>query len=344
MRPALTRIPWAPERAAVNSPSLLVRRDGGVVLTYFAGAWEAQPGVGLWGAVREGRAWSAPRPIHRDPSRSVGNSVMVEIDGRVWLYFVVTSGPDWTRSIVMVTRSDDGGRTFGEPVRLETPAGWLVGTPALSGEGLVRLPMYDEVRWEALIVGLVPPGRILWTSPPIRVPGGCIQPAACERPDGSLRVWLRTRAGRVWTADSEDGGRSFAPPRASALPNPNSRVAALSLGGGTLLAYNPFDAGGLNLEPGRFSTGRALLRLAFSPDGEVWPEAFKRDVAWGPGEYAYPWLAATGPDRWLMAWAHARSEIRVLEGEVGWLTAPHRVPESESWEEAQARLRARRGR
>lgn len=340
MRPILTRIPWHPERASVNSPSLLERRDGGVILTFFAGTWEAQPGVGLWGVVRERGVWSEPFPVHCDRAHSAGNSVMIEFNGRIWLYFVVTPGPDWTRSVVLETVSDDGGRTFADPVRLQTPVGWLVGTPALTVGGQVLVPMYDETRWESFIVALCPPGRILWTSAPLRVPGGCIQPAVCELGDGRLQVWLRTSSGRVWTSQSTDGGHGFAPPWATPLPNPNSRVAAARCGGGTVLAYNPFGEGGLQLEPGRFSSGRSILRMAFSHDGLTWPAGTKRDVVWGPGEYAYPWLVATGTDRWLMAYAHARSEIRVLEGDLDWLVARHPPPEPESWEEAQRRLAA----
>jgi predicted neuraminidase len=76
-------------------------------------------------------------------------------------------------------------------------------------------------------------------------------------------------------AVSADQGRSWGPMTRTALPNPNSGIDALTLRDGRhLLVYN------------HLASGRGMLNVALSADGERWQAALVLED--GPGEYSYP--------------------------------------------------------
>mmetsp|Transcript_33086 Transcript_33086/g.59262 ORF Transcript_33086/g.59262 Transcript_33086/m.59262 type:complete len:129 (-) Transcript_33086:68-454(-) len=87
---------------------------------------------------------------------------------------------------------------------------------------------------------------------------------------------LRSDAGRIYRADSTDGGQTWTTARPTTMPNNNSGIDVARLLDGTLvLAFNP-------------SSGRSPLSLAVSKDnGETWDRRFY-DVERSPGEFSYP--------------------------------------------------------
>jgi predicted neuraminidase len=108
---------------------------------------------------------------------------------------------------------------------------------------------------------------------------------------------------RVHRSISRDGGITWTPPEPTALPNFDSKVHIISLGGKRLLAaYNA-------------SRNRYPLFFAISDDaGETWEEAGHVDL--GPGEMSYPTLLL-GPDgRLHMSYTWKRREIMYKEYEI----------------------------
>src|SRR5207249_10446793 len=84
-------------------------------------------------------------------------------------------------------------------------------------------------------------------------PSGIIQPTIVPLDGGRLRLFARSTRdiGRICTADSSDGGRTWTPAKPTNLPNPSSGIDAVRLRDGRyVLAYN------------HTTTGRTPLNLA----------------------------------------------------------------------------------
>ena len=104
---------------------------------------------------------------------------------------------------------------------------------------------------------------------------GAIQPTILVHSKTRLQILCRSQQGVITEAWSEDGGKSWGPMAATALPNPSAGIDALRLRDGRfLLVYNPI------------TKGRDKLEVAVSPDGKAWRRAVVLEDE--PGEYSYP--------------------------------------------------------
>ena len=102
-----------------------------------------------------------------------------------------------------------------------------------------------------------------------------IQPTILAHSKTRLQILCRSRQGVVTEAWSEDGGLTWGPMTATALPNPSAGIDSLRLADGRfLLVYNPTRS------------GRHRLEVAVSEDGEAWRRGAVLEDA--PGEYSYP--------------------------------------------------------
>jgi predicted neuraminidase len=102
-----------------------------------------------------------------------------------------------------------------------------------------------------------------------------IQPTILAHSRARLQILCRSRQGVVTESWSEDGGDTWGPMTATALPNPSAGIDALRLADGRfLLVYNPTRI------------GRHRLEVAVSTDGEAWRHGTVLEDA--PGEYSYP--------------------------------------------------------
>src|SRR5262249_28525818 len=84
--------------------------SGDLYLVYYGGAGEYAVETAVFGSRRrqDETAWTAPKPIARDPFRSVGNAVVWEApDGVLWLFYVVRYGATWSTSRVQFKVSRD---------------------------------------------------------------------------------------------------------------------------------------------------------------------------------------------------------------------------------------------
>jgi predicted neuraminidase len=271
-------------------------KNGDLYLVYYGGEGEYALDTAVFGArLKKGAtAWTEPRPIARDPFRSLGNGVVWQApDGVVWLFYVVRFGETWSTSRIQAKVSYDNAETWSDAFILTLEEGMMVrNSPIVLANGDYLLPAYHETGHDTEMVG--PDSTSLFfrfdaatkrwqQTGRIRSPKGNIQPAVVQITDQHLIAYCRrggdykpTNEGWLVRAESHDGGQTWSEGRDSRFPNPNSAVEFLKLkSGNLLLVYN--DS----------MTGRTPLTAALSTDNDkTWP--FKRHIAEDKNSFAYP--------------------------------------------------------
>ncbi len=277
--------------------------NGDLYLVYYGGSGEYAVDTAVYGSrqVKGTDTWSPPRIIADTPGRSEGNAVVWQApDGRVWLFYLTRYGKTWSTSRIKAKLSDDGARTWSDPIMLAFEQGMMVRShPIVLRDGDYLLPIYHEtgndtervpsdstslfLRYEAK--------RDRWVETNhVRSPNGNIQPAVAQITDDYLVAYCRRGGGYGPSTDgymirteSRDGGRTWSPGRNAAFPNPNAAVDFIRLANGhLLLVYN--DS----------MSRRTPLTVAISTDDDR-TYAHRRNLMTGPGPFAYP-VAIQTPD------------------------------------------------
>ncbi len=182
---------------------------------------------------------TTPRPIVRDPLRSVGNAVIWRgPDGLVWLFYVVRDGATWSTSRIQFKVSTDDARTWSDASVLSLEPGTMVrNRPIVLADGAYLLPAYKETGHDQELVGpestsmffRFDPKMKTWSEGGrIRSPRGNIQPAVVQLDDTSLVAYCRRgggyrpdEIGHLIRSTSRDGGRNWRiPGRRLAVPEP----------------------------------------------------------------------------------------------------------------------------
>jgi predicted neuraminidase len=309
--------------------------NGDLYLTYYGGAGEYAVDTGVFGArLRKGSSkWTRPVRVAHDPFRSLGNGTVWQApDGVVWLFYVVRWGDTWSTSRIQAKVSRDGAHTWSDSFVVAETEGMMVrGAPIVLASGDYLLPVYHETGHDTEKVGADSTSRFLrwdaarrqWKpSGMIRSPKGNIQPAIAEVEPGHVVAFCRRGGGYdsvtdgyIVVSESRDGGRTWADGRDSSLPNPNAAMDLVKLRNGRLLlVYN--DS----------MNERTPLTAAISEDGgKTWPH--RRNVAEGPGDYAYPFAvqAADGMIH-LVFTTDERTVIRRAVFDEEWVRAAGKRP------------------
>jgi len=296
--------------------STLAETPAGLVAAWFGGTREGDAGVGIWVARCEGGTWTRPAEIadgvQPDGQRlPCWNPVLFQAAGGPLLVFYKV-GPNPRGWWGMLKTSADGGRTWSDARRLgEAEAiGHLIGPvknkPVQLAGGALLCPSSTEhdgwrvhfeitrdlgKAWE--VVGPIHDGKTF----------GAIQPTILTHPGGRLQILCRSRQGVIGQSWSDDGGRTWGPVTAAALPNPNSGIDAVTLADGRhLLVYNHTTRGG------GFPSGRAMLNVAVSADGRAWTPVLTLERA--EGEFSYPAVIQASDGRVHVTYTYLRQSVK----------------------------------
>lgn len=303
-------------------------QNGDLYLVYYGGEGEYAVDTGVFGArLRKGSSrWSKPVRIAHDPFRSLGNPVIWQApDGLVWLFYVVRWGDTWSTSRIQGKVSRDGARTWSDSFVVSEVEGMMVRCkPIVLASGDYLLPVYHETGNDPERVGADTTSRFLrwdrqrrqWVQlGVIRSKKGNLQPSVVELAPNHLLAFCRRAGGYepvtdgyVVQAESRDGGKTWTEGVNSAFPNPNAAVDLLKLRNGHLLfVYN--DS----------MNERTPLTAALSLDnGRTWP--YKRNIAEGPYDYAYPYAIQTSDGRISVVFtSHERTVINRAVFDEAWV-------------------------
>jgi predicted neuraminidase len=275
----------APFRSA-HASTVVETRDG-LLAAWFGGTDEGEPDVGIWTARRSAGGWSAPAEVangrQEDGRRHpCWNPVLFQPSrGPLVLFYKVGPSPrEWWG---LARTSADEGRAWSEAVRLpEGILGPIRAKPLeLPGGDVLAGSSTEHAGWIVHMERWTPPelgAATAWRrSGPLNDPRAfeAIQPTILPHSARRLQILCRSRQKVVTEAWSEDGGSTWGPMTATALPNPSAGIDALRLQDGRfLLVANPT------------ATGRQKLEVAVSADGKAWRRAVLLEDS--PGEYSYP--------------------------------------------------------
>ncbi len=299
-----------------------------LVAAWFGGTEEKHNDVGIWFAWKDKRqaaaSWSAPVEVATGvvaaataggkPRRyPCWNPVLFQpAKGPLLLFYKV--GPDPKEWWGMLISSDDQGRTWSSPRRLpEGILGPIKNKPIQLANGDLLCPSSTEHDgWKVHFERTSDLGTTWTRTPDLSSPAflalqktrknehaGIIQPTILRLKDGSLSALCRSGEQRIIETRSTDQGRSWSPPVAGPLPNPDSGIDGVTLADGRhLLVYNPT------------TTGRTPLVLAASKDGKNWNDVLTLENE--PGEYSYPAIIQTSDGLVHITYTWRRERIRYV--------------------------------
>lgn len=275
-------------RPANHSSTIAQMPNGDLLVTWFGGSSEGKPDVALWSARKPAGAdaWNKPAPIVDEPQVPEGNSVLfTDSKGTVWLFFVRKYDPKWDawdKTYLFIQTSNDSGFTWTEPRKITDQMGWMVrNNISEMPDGRLLLPIYHEASPVQCLLWLSGDGFKTWEERrvPVTKPES-EQPAYVYMGGEKFLMYARhvSVPGKIWSARSDDLGKTWFDIKKTKMPNPDSGLNAIRLKSGALvLAYN--DSGFY----------RTPLTVALSTDdGKTWP--WKKNLETEKKEFSYPFL------------------------------------------------------
>jgi sialidase-1 len=250
-----------------------------------------------------GRTWGELRVLQENVGKENVMSVTLRrlkpnaTDGPLGMFYLVKNGPTDLKAYLRV--SDDGGKTFGEPVCVTDRPGYHVmnndRVTVLSGGRIVcPVAWTEDVAKGGHFVCLCffsDDGGTTWKKGTDAVDApkrGAMEPEVVELDNGKLLMIARTQLGHITTAVSKDGGDHWGetgqlPGRAPEAPATIRRVPAT---GDLLLVWNnTFDP-----KAGHGGKRTPLTAAVSSDEGKTWKHG--RDLETDPDRtYAYTSVA-----------------------------------------------------
>ncbi len=261
----------------VHASTILHLNNGELLAAWFGGKKEGTDDVGIYLVKGKPGSWGAPTEVSKIREDAHWNPVLAQApDGKVTLFFKVGKKiPTWETWYIV---SEDNGNTWTEAKELVTGdkggRGPVRNKPIILADGKwVAGASHEDGPWEAFADISTDNGATWKATPYLKLDKnvfsgkgkGLIQPTLWESAPGKVHMLLRSTAGAIYRADSEDGALTWSEPYQTGLPNPNSGIDLTRLDDGTLvLAYNPDTTNWGSRNP---------LSLAISFDnGTTWPK------------------------------------------------------------------------
>ena len=301
-----------------HASTIAETKPGEFVAAWFGGTAEGRPDVGIWTSRFENGSWTMPvevaTGVQPDGTRwPCWNPVLFQQPGGDLLLFSKV-GPNPREWWGLVRSSTDGGRTWGEPVRLSRdgtaitggPVGPIKNKPVLLADGsILAASSTEDAGWRVHFERSGDGGKTWEVIGPVndgkRI--GAIQPSILDLGGGRLVALGRTRESRrLFQVESPDGGRTWGEMTLTDLPNPNSGTDAVTLADGRhLLVYNHTEK------------GRSPLNVAVSTDARHWTPVVTLETE--PGEYSYPAIiqAADGTVHVTYTWKRRKIAHAVID-------------------------------
>ena len=258
-----------------------------------------------------GRTWETPCLLKRASDYGAMNIMSVSLlplnSGELALFYLVRMS--WLAMPMVMQRSADGGKTWGDPVYCTPKDRYFVvnnDRVIRLSSGRILIPAAEhENRMDGEKLVFAPAlttffysddEGVTWheTEERLRLEiegcaSGLQEPGAVEGRDGRLFGWARTDLGCQYVFSSTDGGLTWTAPVPSRFASPLSPLSIRPLRDGRLMAvWNPVPASPLSGDIWADGTGgRHPLVWAFSgDDGQTWsePEILEGDPR---GGYCY---------------------------------------------------------
>ncbi len=263
-----------------HASTVLPLPDGNIVCAWFGGSREGRDDVDIWYAVKDKNGFSQPQKLSADPETAHWNPVLfLRKNGEICLFFKVGKRIAFWRTYISI--STDGGRTFSEPEelvkgdrsggrgpvknkclrlksgRILAPAstehtGWICFTDISDDDGKTWKKS-KRVKTE-YCPSIINSGNGFSTN---KIP--MIQPSLWETEPGTVHMFTRTAAGKIYRSDSTDSGETWCKAYPTDMPNNNSGLDLVKTPDGNLyLVSNPVSE-----NKGK----RSPLTLSVSRDG-----------------------------------------------------------------------------
>lgn len=273
-----------------HAPTLLETKDGGLICAWFAGTFEGSGDISIIVSKLnpETQEWSEATVVSKGIDRSEQNPAFFRApNDEIWLIYTSQlsrqEGKDNMQftSIIMVQKSADEGKNWGEPevlfedegtfsrqaVQILSNGRWIFSTWICedSAEGLTNDPTEFRISDDE---------GTTWKK--VRMPesNGRVHANVIEVTEGHLVAFMRSRfADYIYRSESNDFGDTWTVPEPTTLPNNNASISAIKLDSGEIaLAYNRNSASNAEFGKVAWPGLRNPVAVSVSEDGgKTWP-------------------------------------------------------------------------
>lgn len=302
-----------------HASTIVETKSGRLVAAWFAGKHERNPDVGIRVARHNGTKWLESVEVANgaegeDQDYPCWNPVLFQPkNGPLMLFYKVGPNPrEWWG---MLMASEDDGKTWSKPHKLgedeklgsnSNLIGPVKNKPIQLPDGSILCPSSTEhQRWRTHFERSKDLSKTWQVIGPINDGSkfGTIQPSILTYPDGRLQILCRSQQSVIAQSWSSDGGKTWSKMSATELPNPNAGTDAVTLKDGRqLLVYNH------TVRRGPFPSGRNMLNVAISTDGQHWKPVLTLERS--RGEYSYPAVIQASDGKVHITYTYQRKSVK----------------------------------